>query len=103
MKLPTLVPRAAKAKLELARIKISCFFTNKRSIIRPPIYRGIKIAGELRRDGSEVMEVYPHTSKVAPAGDESPPKNSLSSLPYMKEWLAQLVEGLNPLILRTWA
>ena len=87
--------KGRQAELELARMKISCFFTNKRSIIRALIYRGIKVAGELRRDGHEVIEVYPHASKVVLFGGEAPPKSSPGNLPFMRERLSWLVDGLD--------
>ena len=83
------------AELQLARMKISCFFTNKRSIIRTLIYRGIKVAGELRSDGHEVIEVYPYASKVVLFGGDAPPKNSPCSLPFIRERLNRLVHGLD--------
>ena len=94
----TTVPQSKgrQAELELARMKISCFFTNKRSIIRPLIYRGIRVANELRGRGHEVIEVYPHGSKVILFGDKIPPKKSPKSLPFIKERLVPLVDGIGP-------
>ena len=87
--------KGRQAELELARMKISCFFTNKRSIIRTLIYRGIELSRRLRDMGHEVIEVYPHASKVILFGDKIPPKNSPSSLSFMKEQLTPLVDGLD--------
>ena len=83
------------AELELARMGISCFFTNKRSIIRTLIYRGINISQQLRTQGRQVIEVYPHGTKVILFGDKVPPKNSRESLGFMKERLTPLVPGLD--------
>ena len=83
------------AELELARMGISCFFTNKRSIIRTLIYRGINISQQLRTQGRQVIEVYPHGTKVILFGDKIPPKNSRESLDFMKDRLTPLVQGLD--------
>ena len=83
------------AELELSRMGISCFFTNKRSIIRTLIYRGINISRQLTNQGRQVIEVYPHGTKVILFGDKIPPKNSKESLDFMKDRLTPLVEGLD--------
>ena len=86
--------KGRQAELELSRMGISCFFTNKRSIIRTLIYRGIDISHKLSKQGHTVIEVYPHATKTILFGDKVPPKNSPSSLPFMKNSLAPLVDGL---------
>ena len=83
-------------ELELSRMGISCFFTNKGSIIRNLIYRGIALSRQLRELGFEVIEAYPHATKVLLFGDRIPPKNSAASLAFMKERLSPLIEGLSP-------
>ena len=74
---------------------ISCFFTNKGSIIRNLIYRGISLSQRLRNLGFEVVESYPHATKVLLFGDKVPPKNSAASLAFLKERLTPLIQGLN--------
>ncbi len=88
--------KGRQAEAELARMKISCFFTNKRSIIRSLIYRGIRVANQLRSRGHKVIEVYPYASKVILFGDRIPPKKSPGSLRFMKDNLSPLVDGLHP-------
>ena len=85
-------------ELELSRMGISCFFTNKGSIIRNLIYRGIELSGRLRGLGFEVIEAYPHATKVILFGDKIPPKNSAASLAFMKERLTLLINGLSTYI-----
>jgi len=68
-------------ELELAKMGISCFYTNKGSIIRELIYRGIRLSHEFRDKGYNVIEVYPHATKTLPFGDKLPPKDSAASLP----------------------
>ena len=88
--------KGRQSEIELSRMGISCFFTNKGSIIRGLIYRAIDLSRQLRELGFKVVEVYPHGSKVILFGDNIPPKNSRASLKFMREHLPQFVEGLNP-------
>ena len=82
-------------ELELAKMGISCFYTNKGSIIRELIYRGIRLSEDLRTRGYKVIEVYPHATKMLLFGDKLPPKNSAASLSYMIDHLAPLVSGMD--------
>lgn len=82
-------------ELELSRMGISCFFTNKGSIIRNLIYRGMGLSQQLRGLGFEVVEAYPHATKVILFGDKVPPKNSAASLAFLKERLSPLIGSLN--------
>jgi predicted nuclease with RNAse H fold len=75
---------------------ISCFFTSKGSITRNLIYRSIGLSRRLKEMGFEVIEVYPHATKVILFGDGLPPKNSARSLAFMKERLPRLIKGLAP-------
>ena len=81
-------------ELELAKMGISCFYTNKGSIIRELIYRGILISKNLRGAGYNVIEVYPHASKMLLFGDKVPPKNSAASISYTIGHLTPLVSGM---------
>ena len=81
-------------ELELARMGISCFYTNKGSIIRELIYRGIRLNAQLRELGYNVIEVYPHATKMVLFGDKVPPKNSASAVDYMVQRLSPLIGGL---------
>ena len=81
-------------ELELAKMGISCFYTNKGSIIRELIYRGILLSKVLRDAGHKVIEVYPHATKTLLFGDKVPPKNSAVSVTYMIGHLTPLVSGM---------
>jgi predicted nuclease with RNAse H fold len=83
---------------ELAQMGISCFFTSKGSIIRPLIYRGIRLSDQLRGLGFDVIEVYPYATKVILFGDNVPSKSSPKNLPFMKERLPSLIPGLETCI-----
>ena len=86
--------KGRQSELELSRIGISCFPTSKGSIVRKLIYRGIEVAARLRNAGFEVIEVYPHATKVVLFGDNVPPKKKAGSLQYMRDRLPGLVGGL---------
>ena len=81
-------------ELELAKMGISCFYTNKGSIIRDLIYRGIFLSKILQEAGHRVIEVYPHATKMLLFGDKVPPKNSAVSVSYMIGHLTPLVSGM---------
>ena len=86
--------KGRQAELELARMGISCFFTNKGSIVRKLVYRAINLNRQLSDLGHRLIEVYPHATKVVLFGDKVPSKNRPESLPFMKERLPTLVGGL---------
>ena len=78
-------------EMELARMRISCFFTNKGSIVRSLIYRGIELKSKLRQAGFEVIEAYPHASKIILFGDKIPSTRSAAGLAILKERLGPLI------------
>ena len=86
--------RGRQFELELARLGISCFFTNKGSIIRSLIYRSISLTQKLTKGGYQVIEVYPHATKLILFGDQLPPKNSSKSVAFLRQRLPALVQGL---------
>ena len=45
--------------------------------------------------GFEVVESYPHATKMILFGDKVPPKNSAASLVFLKERLSPLISGLD--------
>lgn len=88
--------RGRQLELELARMGISCFFTNKRSIVRQLIYRGIEFNRRLLKRGYQVVEIYPYASKLILMGEDVPPKNSARNVVFMREQLPHLINGLEP-------
>jgi predicted nuclease with RNAse H fold len=93
---PTLGQKGRTAERELARMHIGCFFTTKRSIIKPLIYRGRKLYEYLTDRGYQVLETYPYATKVILFGDKMPPKNSTKGLVFLKDKLSQMIEGMDP-------
>jgi len=86
--------KGRQCEIELAQMGISCFFTSKGSIISRLIYRGIKIRKDIEDLGFEVVEVYPHASKVVLFGDKVPPKSNPASIDFMKNKLPSLLNSL---------
>jgi predicted nuclease with RNAse H fold len=74
---------------------ISCFFSYKGSIVSRLIYRSIELGRRLRSLGLNVIEAYPHATKVILFGDNVPPKNGAASLAFLKERLSPLIDGLD--------
>ncbi len=87
--------KGRQLELDLAQMGISCFFSGKGSVIRGLIYRGIGLRKRLAALGFEVIEVYPHATKVVLFGDGVPSKNSRGSLDYVKQRLPGLMGGLD--------
>ena len=80
-------------ELELSRIGIGCFFTNKWSIIRDLINRGVELKHQLNELGFKVIEVYPYATKVLLFGDKLPRKKSREYLRCLNERVTSLMEG----------
>jgi predicted nuclease with RNAse H fold len=80
-------------EVELAQMGIGCFFTSKKSIIKPLIYRGMKIRQLLEGKGYKVIEVYPYATKVMVFGDQMPSKNKPEALEFLRSKLPCLVPG----------
>ncbi len=92
---PTNSYKGRSAEQELAQIRIGCFFTTKRSIIKAMIYRGQAISQGLSKQGYKVIEVYPYATRVILFGEKMPPKNTSRGLAYLKDRLATKVTGLD--------
>ena len=88
--------KGRQAEVELARMGISCFFTNKKSIVTQLVYRAVRLNRELTDLGHRLIEVYPHASKLLLFGDKLPPKrNAKKNLGFIKDRLPSLVNGLD--------
>jgi len=80
------------AELELFRQGISLYATTKRSIIRPMIYRAMRLRRALEARGIAVLEVYPYASKVRLWGKGMPKKTT----PAGRRWLREKLDGVVP-------
>ncbi len=92
---PTHDYKGRSAEQELARIRIGCFFTTKRSIIKGVVYRGQDISRRLSKQGFTVIEVYPYATKVILFGEKIPSKLTSRGLEYLKDRLSTMVTGLD--------
>jgi predicted nuclease with RNAse H fold len=81
-------------EVELAQMGIGCFFTSKKSIIKPLIYRGVKYRKLLEEKGYKVIEAYPYATKVMLFGDQMPSKNKPEALEFLRTHLPSLARGV---------
>lgn len=79
---------------EMAQRGIPLYFTTKRSIIKPMIYRAIRLAEVLTSQGCQVLEVYPYACKVLLFGKLIPKKTSKEGLDFLRGHLARRIPGL---------
>lgn len=82
--------RSAEAALSAQGIGL--FWTTRRSIIKPMIYRAIGLRERIALTRTEVIEVYPYASKVRLFGRSIPKKGTVEG----RRWLRQRLDGLVP-------
>ena len=92
--------KGRECERELARLSIPCYFTTKKSIIKPIAYRGIGIKKELEGRGYQVIEVYPYASKVRLWGQPIPKKSTAEGMAFLKDHIYSLLPCLSPYIAR---
>ena len=80
---------------EVIRRKISIYVITKRTFIKPMVYRAIELAKALRKQGHEVVEVYPYASKVCLFGKPIPKKTTREGLRFLQDRLSALIGGLD--------
>lgn len=79
---------------ELARAGIPCYFTTKRSIVKPMAQRGIRLKALLQQEGHRVIETYPYASKVLLWGKPIPRKSQHPGLRFLQQRLACAMPSL---------
>ncbi len=77
---------------------VGCFFTNKRTIIRDLIYRGLESKRRMTKMGFEVIEVYPYATELILFGDPAPRRAVSGSLSFHREKLPELIPGFAPCV-----
>ena len=92
---PASARKGRECERELARRRVPCYFTTKRSIIRAMVYRGIGLKDTLAGHGVEALEVYPYAVKVALWGKPIPLKTSPQGIAFLRERLEGLISGLS--------
>ncbi len=80
---------------ELAKRRIPCFFTTKKSIIKKLVYRAIGLKKQLEARGYEVIEIYPYATKVCLWGRPIPSKLKPEGLQFLRRNLRALLPGLS--------
>ncbi len=86
----TQIGKGRLAEQELSKMGISSYYTTKKTIIKPMIYKAISWARELRSLGLEVIEIYPYASKVQLFGKPVPNKSSTIGLNQLKNLVSNL-------------
>jgi len=95
---PKAEAKGRSCERELAGLGIPCYFTTKRSIIKPMVYRGIRLKAELESISSDVIEVYPYASKVRLIGRNIPKKTTPAGLAFLKQHIGHLLPNVAPLV-----
>jgi predicted nuclease with RNAse H fold len=92
------VPQAAgqgrAAERALSREGIACYYTTKRSVIKPMVYRARGLAATWDALGCPVIEIYPYAAKVRLWGKPLPRKSTPTGRVFYQTRLAALVQGL---------
>ena len=91
---PTSSLKGRECERKLARRSISCYFTTKRSFIKPMIHRGMALTDRLVSQGLEVIEVYPYATKVSIWGKPIPKKTTSKGRAFLQERLGCLIPGV---------
>ncbi len=76
------------AERELSKLGISSYYTTKKTIIKPMIYKAIQWTQVLRNHGFKVIEIYPYATKVRLFGKPVPSKTK--KLASLKELVVEL-------------
>jgi predicted nuclease with RNAse H fold len=92
----SLAKKGRACERELARLRIPCYFTTEKSIIKNMVYRGIELKNVLCQAGFKVIEVYPHASKVRLFGKAIPRKTCPKGLAFLRGHLGGILLGLEP-------
>ncbi|HID64698.1 MAG TPA: DUF429 domain-containing protein [Anaerolineae bacterium] len=87
--------KGRQCERELSALGIGCYYTTKRSIIKGMVYRAIALKEKLKGRGFEVIEVYPHASKVRLFG-KLPRKTTLAGRRALQERLRRFIPSLPP-------
>lgn len=87
---PSLNATGRACERELSRLGIGCFWTTKRSIIKPMVYAAMELRRGLESRAVPVLETYPYAAKVRLFGPRIPKKTSKEGL----LWLRKRVTGL---------
>lgn len=90
--IPLASAKGRACERELARQRIGCFFTTKRSIIKAMVYWAMALRRALEKEAVAVLEVFPYATKVRLFGRLIPRKTSPEGLAFLKQRLSELVD-----------
>jgi predicted nuclease with RNAse H fold len=90
---PTCSLKGRHCERSLAGLGIPCYFTTKKSIIKAMAYRGIELRTALEARGHQVIEVYPHASKLRLWSGPIPSKSKQEGMRFLREHLVALLPG----------
>ncbi len=90
---PALDKRRA-AERELSALRIPCYWTTRRSIIKRMAYRAIGLRSTLESRGHHVIEIFPYATKVRLWGKQMPKKNTPDGIAFLKQKLEFLLPNL---------
>lgn len=91
---PVAAGQGRAAERALSRAGIGSYYTTKRSLIKPMIYRARALAAAWQATGRVVIEVYPYASKVRLWGKPLPRKTTPAARAFYQVRLARLVGGV---------
>jgi predicted nuclease with RNAse H fold len=92
---PDLPLKGRECERQMAKERIPCYFTTKKSIIKNMVYRGIRLTGELKQRGYDVIEVYPYASKRRLFGSYIPKKTTSAGIKWLRNRLNSLFHDNN--------
>ena len=81
---PLVMANGRVCERELSRRGISCYYTTKKSIIKPMVYRAMRLKDELEARGCHAIEVYPYAAKVQLFGRHIPRKGSSKGVAFLR-------------------
>ena len=86
--------KGRQAERELAELRLSTFFTMKESVIKPLIYRGVRLGIQLGAR-AKVIEVSPPATAVLLFGDEVPRRRAPKKrVRFLKDAFSEKIEGM---------
>ncbi len=90
---PCSIRPGRQAERLLSALGIPSYYTTKRSIIKPMVYRAMALRWVLEAEGVQVLEVYPYATKVRLWGRGLPRKTTRRGVAVLNARLKQLVPG----------
>lgn len=84
-----------RAERALSAERVSAYYVTKRTFIRELIYRGMSLAGSLRVEGYDVIEVYPYASQVRLFGKLKGSRHLAPNKAILRQKLTERIPSLH--------